>query len=93
MAYNDKEVFLTSSDDFVLALVNLPDEGGDQYRRDGLWEPVSADVSKDILDGTSLHPIDLDALEDLLEVWDESEGISPETDYKWLVSELQQFIK
>lgn len=86
------EVFLTSIDGFVVALLVLQDENAYYYRNPaGGWELMLEKDFRDFLEDTTSHQIKPDAVDSMVELWDETFGVSEESGAPWQVEELEEY--
>ncbi len=89
---NKDEVYLTSSEGFVKSLLVFQDENAYYYRNPaGGWELLVGQDFSDYLDDTLIHQISPDAVDEMVTLWDESEGVSTESGTAWQVEELEEY--
>ncbi|GAA1365401.1 hypothetical protein GCM10009596_29370 [Arthrobacter rhombi] len=86
------EVFAVVKDDFVVSLVSLPDGQPWTFRDSGGWDLITPKNSPYVLDDALLMRVPEDAIEELIDLWDESDGISTGTGYDWSVRELEEYL-
>lgn len=88
------EVYVSSVDGFAVALLVFQDENAYYYRDPaGGWELMVDKDFKDFLEDTSVHQINPDAVDAMVELWDESFGVSEESGAPWQVEELEEYTK
>lgn len=86
-------VFLVVRDEFANAIITLPDEGPWTFRDNGGWSPINQQNSGTVIDDALLKPVPEDAEEDLVDLWDRTDGISEETGYYWSAEELEEYLQ
>lgn len=86
------EVWLPSRDGFITGIVVTQTPDAYYFRDDGLWSFLTPRDTEFYLEDTTLSKVNPQHVDKLVELWDETNGVSTSTNDDWTVTELADFI-